>query len=155
MLPLRICTTSKTDILKSSMLNHRGRKQLILKNICICKMFCGMLYSALCNGSVDLVVLTKTLLRLCVHNMHNYTVYVQWSIIYVYKCMYIYATALECAAPTVFMAWQRAWFFKVREWSMRADANLRIIKASAWETRKMHKRATSTRILKKNTIRNI
>jgi len=73
-------------------------------------MFCAMLQSALCNGNVDFVVLTKTLLRLCVHNIYiyNYTMYVQWSIICVYKCMYIYATALECAAPTVFMAWQRA-----------------------------------------------
>jgi len=31
-----------------------------------------MLESALCNGSVDFVVLTKALLRLCVHNIHNY-----------------------------------------------------------------------------------
>ena len=67
-----------------------------------------MLQGALCNRSVDFVVLTKALLRLCVYNIHNYKMYVQWSIIYMYKCMYIYAAALECAAPTVFMVWQRA-----------------------------------------------
>ena len=73
-------------------------------------MFCGMLESAIRNRSVDFVALTKALLLLSVHNIHNYTMYVKWSIIYVrvYKCMYIYAPALECAAPTVFMVWQRA-----------------------------------------------
>ena len=30
-------------------------------------------------------------------------------VIYVYKRMYIYAPALEPAAPTVFMVWLRAW----------------------------------------------
>ena len=106
--PLGICKTSKTDILNSSLLNRRGWKQLIFKNVCICRMFCGKLQSTLCNGSADFVVLTKALLRLCVRNIYNYTMYVQWSIIYVYKCMYIYAPALECAAPTVFMVWQWA-----------------------------------------------
>jgi hypothetical protein len=57
--------TSKTDILNSSLLNRRGWKQLIFKNLCICKMFCGMLQSTLYYRSVDFVVLTKALLRLC------------------------------------------------------------------------------------------
>jgi hypothetical protein len=69
--------------------------------------------------------------------------------------MYIYAPALECAAPTVFMVWQRAWFFKVREWFMPAGAGLSIIHASDWETkiaRMSHKYKDSE---KKATIRRI
>jgi len=33
----------------------------------------------------------------------------EWRIIYVYKCMYVYASALEAAAPTVFMICLCAW----------------------------------------------
>jgi hypothetical protein len=117
---------SEQLIVKSSWL-----ETIHFQNVCIYKMFCGMSQSALCNRSVDFVVLTNALLSLWVHNIHNYMMYVQWSIAYVYNCMYIYAPALECAAPTVFMVWQRAWFYKVREWFMRADASLGIIHASA------------------------
>jgi hypothetical protein len=46
------------------LLNYRGWKQLIFKNVCICKMFCALLWSALCNESVDFVVLTKALFML-------------------------------------------------------------------------------------------
>ena len=36
--------------------------------------------------------------------------YVLYKVIYVYKRMYIYALALEAAAPAVFMVWLQAWF---------------------------------------------
>lgn len=45
----------------------------------------------------------RRFLRLCVHKI--YTVNVKYSIIYVYKRIYLYAPALEAAAPTTLMVW--------------------------------------------------
>jgi hypothetical protein len=33
----------------------------------------------------------------------------EWSIVYIYKCMYRYAFTLEAAAPAVLMVWLCAW----------------------------------------------
>jgi len=32
-----------------ALLNRRGREHLFFKNVCVCKMLCTMLRSALCN----------------------------------------------------------------------------------------------------------
>jgi len=42
-----------------SLLNRRSWKKLIVKNVCICTMFCAVLCGAVCDMSVDFVVLTK------------------------------------------------------------------------------------------------
>jgi hypothetical protein len=67
------------------------------KNLCTSKMFCAMLWSDLCNESVDSVVPTWRFSSLCIHHKQythvhtSYTVYVQYSIICVHKsvCMYL------------------------------------------------------------------
>jgi hypothetical protein len=57
------------------LLNLRGCKQLTVKDVCICKVFCVMLYSALCNYSVDFVVLTKALCTLmCTLYIYIYSI---------------------------------------------------------------------------------
>jgi hypothetical protein len=57
--PLGICKISKPTKIRAMsyriqvlpLLNHRGWKKLIFKNVCtsICKLFCAILYSELCN----------------------------------------------------------------------------------------------------------
>jgi hypothetical protein len=66
----------------------------------ICKMFCAILQRALYIQGVNFVVLAKVLFTL----IHTCIVehYIR------IKRMYVYAAAMETAAPIVFMVWLRA-----------------------------------------------
>ena len=62
------------------------------KNVCTCKMFCAMLWSELCNWSVDSVVVTWRFSILCIH--HTYTQYTYNTALYAYinahVCTYLF-----------------------------------------------------------------
>jgi len=76
-----------------SLSNWCGWKSLSLKKIIIWKMFSVILYSALCNSSVDFGVLTKVLVMLMIHNIYICKAYVWQNIIHIYcinVCMYMH-----------------------------------------------------------------
>ena len=56
--------TTPQNIHVVTLLNIHGQKQLIFKNVCLRTMFCALLQNALCNYSVDFVVLIKALFML-------------------------------------------------------------------------------------------
>ena len=58
-----------------------------LKNVRISNVFYAVLWSVLCNERIDFVVLMKALFMLSIRNIYIY-IYVQQSIIYVYKRTY-------------------------------------------------------------------
>jgi hypothetical protein len=133
--PTKILQNIRGRQAEQPLLNRRGCKQLIFKNVCICKMFCGMLQSALRKRCVDPVDLTKALyvyiiyvITRCMYNTALHT--------YINLCTYVHppwnSLHIKCSWSVYGPD------FKVCKWVMRADGALRIVHASALVTRKIH-----------------